>query len=121
MRRKVDLVPGDALQHERGYINDKVDAEVERYVPQLLADEVIRIRSLVEPLIVHFRFLRRRLVMIMMIAIEFRHVIVDDLMLVIEIVLMTVRIVRERWGWLMLIVMMVAELHGFRRGPVAPV
>lgn len=77
MRGERDLVPCDALQYEGSYVYDEIDAEIQRDVPKLLAYVVIRVRPLVEPLIVHFRLLG---------VVVFRYVVVDHL--VMEVVMM---------------------------------
>lgn len=84
MRRERDLVSGDALQHQSRDVDDKINAEVQWNVPKLLAYVVIRIRPLVQSLIVHFWWH-------CVVLVVFRNVIVDHL--VMEVVMLAIRVV----------------------------
>lgn len=74
-------MPGDALEHQRRDVDDEVDAEVERNIPELLSDVIVRVWPFVHPLVVHLRFLRRSCVIFVMEMI-IRDVIVDDFVVV---------------------------------------
>lgn len=108
--RKINLVSGDALQYERRYIYDKINAEVQRYIPELLSYEVIRVGPLVKSLVVHFRLFRCGLGMMLVIH---GYVIVDNVVMKV-VMIMLVRVLNER-RWM---IVMVRKFHRFRSRPV---
>ena len=80
-------MPGYALEHKGRDVNDEVDTEVERHVPQLLADIIVRIRPLVQSLIHHLRLLgghrvRTVMMMVMMKVVIVGYVVVNHLLMV---------------------------------------
>lgn len=106
MSRKIDLVSGNTLQYERRYVYDKIDAEIQRYIPQLLPNKIIRVGPLVKSLIVYFRLLRCGLGMVLVI---YRYVIVDHIVMKIMMIVF-VRFLYERRR----MVLMVRKFHRFR-------
>lgn len=104
--RKIDLVSGDALEYQCRYVYYKIDAEIQRYIPELLSYEVIRVGPLVKSLIVHFWLLRCGLGMMLVIH---RYVIVDHIVMKIVMIVL-VRILYERRR----MVMMVCKFYRFR-------
>lgn len=55
IRGKIDLVPGDALENQSRDVDDEVDAEVQRNVPELLSDVVVGVGTFVQSLVHHLR------------------------------------------------------------------
>lgn len=76
-----DLVSGYALQHQSRDVDDEVDAEVQRHVPQLLPYEVVGVGPLVQPLVVHFW--RFGLIVVLVVL---RDVVVDELVMEVVVV-----------------------------------
>lgn len=68
---KIDLMPCDALENQSRDVDDEVDAEVQRDVPELLSNVVVGIGTFVESLVHHLWLFgggRRSMVMMVVVV-----------------------------------------------------